>query len=214
MAKTKIGIIGNGRVGSALARGFRCIGHDVRTVTADQRAIRDVAAWSEIILIAVPFTAIDEVVNDVGVALAGKTVIDVTNALDADMNLAVGFTTSGAEELQKKLPHARVVKAFNTVFAQHMDFGRLGDNPLTTFVAADDAGAKASVLALAESLGFDAVDAGSLKNARLLEPLAHLNIQLAEALGTHIGFRLLRDRPQRTATESRRTNRQEKRYEA
>ena len=116
-----------------------------------------------IVLIAVPFTAIRRGVKDVGVVLAGKTVIDVTNALDADLNLAVGFTTSGAEELQKKLPHAHVVKAFNTVFAQHMDFGRLGDNPLTTFVAADDAAAKARVLELAEALGFDAVDAGSLK---------------------------------------------------
>lgn len=214
MAKTKIGIIGNGQVGSALARGFRCVGHDVRTVTGDSRAIRGVADWGDIILIAVPFTAIDEVVQDVGSALTGKTVIDVTNALDADLKLAVGFTTSGAEELQKKLPLASVVKAFNTVFAQHMDFGRLGDNPLTTFVAADDVGAKAKVLDLAESLGFDAVDAGSLKNARLLEPLAQLNIQLGDALGTRIGFRLLRERPQHSATEGRRVNQQERSHEA
>ena len=72
----------------------------------------------------------------------------------------------------------RVVKAFNTVFAQHMDSGRLGDKPLTAFVAGDDASAKTSVLELAREIGFDAVDAGPLKNARLLEPLALLNIQL------------------------------------
>ncbi len=94
------------------------------------------------------------------------------------MNLAVGFTTSGAEELQKKLPKARVVKAFNTVFAQHMDSGRLGDQPLTAFVAADDAAAKQTALELARGIGFDAVDAGRLKSARQLEPLAFFNIQL------------------------------------
>jgi predicted dinucleotide-binding enzyme len=85
------------------------------------------------------------------------------------------------------------VKAFNTVFAQHMDSGRLDDRPLTAFVAADDAGARKAVMELAQGIGFDAVDAGPLKNARLLEPLAFLNIQLGYGLGmgTKIGFKLL-----------------------
>ena len=189
----KIGIIGDGNVGSALARGFLRAGHDVRAIGRDKQAIRETASWSEIVLLAVPFGAIDNVVRDAGDALAGKTVVDVTNALDATMNLAVGFTTSGAEELQKKLPKARIVKAFNTVFAQHMDTGRLGDKPLTAFVAADDAAAKKTVLELARGIGFDAVDAGPLKNARLLEPLALFNIQLGYVLnmGTQIGFNLL-----------------------
>jgi predicted dinucleotide-binding enzyme len=157
--------------------------------------MREAASWGEVVLLAVPFGAIDDVVRDVGEALAGKTVVDVTNAVDANMNLAVGFTTSGAEELQKKLPKSRVVKAFNTVFAQHMDSGRLGDKLLTAFVAADDAGAKQTVLELARGIGFDAVDAGPLKNARLLEPFAFFNIQLGYVLGmgTQIGFKLLRD---------------------
>ncbi len=128
---TKIGIIGNGSVGSALARGLERSGHQVRAVGKNAKAIRETAAWGEVVLLAVPFGAIDDVVRDAGDLLAGKTVVDVTNALDASMNLAVGFTTSGAEELQRKLPNARVVKAFNTVFAQHMDSGRLGDQPLT-----------------------------------------------------------------------------------
>jgi 8-hydroxy-5-deazaflavin:NADPH oxidoreductase len=190
---TKIGIIGDGNVGSALARGLERAGHEVRAVGKDKGAIRDVASWGEVVLLAVPFGALDEVVSNAGEVLAGKTVVDATNALDATMNLAVGFTTSGAEELQKKLPKARIVKAFNTVFAQYMDSGRLGDKPLTAFVAADDAGAKKTVLELARGIGFDAVDAGPLKNARLLEPLAFLNIQLGYALGmgTQIGFKLL-----------------------
>lgn len=120
--------------------------------------------------------------------------IDVTNALDAKMSLALGFTTSGAEELQKKLPRARVVKAFNTQFAQHMDSGRLGDQRLTVFVAGDDAAAKSDVTELASAIGFEAVDAGPLANARLLEPLGYLNIQLGYVLGlgTQIGLKLVR----------------------
>jgi predicted dinucleotide-binding enzyme len=193
MTTKKIGIIGKGNVGAALARGIKCAEHEVRAVGNDKVAIRKTAAWSDIVLLAVPFGAIDDVVREAGEALEGKTVVDVTNAIDAGMGLALGFTTSGAEELQKKLPKARVVKAFNTVFAQNMEFGRLGDRPLTAFVAADDADAKKSVMNLAQRIGFDAVDAGPLSNARLLEPLALLNIRLGYALGmgTQIGFKLL-----------------------
>ena len=192
MAAKRIGIIGNGNVGSALGRGLKRAGHDVRSVGNDKRAIRETASWAEVVLLAVPFAAIDGVVREVGGVVEGKVLIDVTNALDANMGLAVGFTTSGAEELQRKVPKVRVVKAFNTVFAQHMDSGRLGDKPLTAFVAGDDASAKISVLELAREIGFDAVDAGPLKNARLLEPLALFNIQLGYVLGmgTQIGFRL------------------------
>ena len=121
MATKKIGIIGDGNVGGALARGLKRVGRDVRAVGKDKAAIRDTASWADIVLLAVPFAEIDDVVKEVGSSLGGKTLIDVTNALDANMALAVGFTTSGAENLQKKLPKARVVKAFNTQFAQHMD---------------------------------------------------------------------------------------------
>ena len=193
MAATKIGIIGDGNVGSALARGLKRAGHEVRTTGKGEAAIRDVAGWGEVVILAMPFRAIDDVVKTAGDALAGKTVVDVTNALDASMNWALGFTTSGAEEIQKKLPHSRVVKAFNTVFAQHMDTGKLGDQQLTAFAAGNDAGAKRAVLELARQIGFDAVDAGPLKNARLLEPFAYLNIQLGYVLGMgrQIGFKLL-----------------------
>jgi predicted dinucleotide-binding enzyme len=88
------------------------------------------------------------------------------------------FPSSGAEELQKTLPRARGVKAFNTVVAQHLDTGRVGRTPVCAFIAQD--------------LGFEPVDAGPLKKARLLEPLAYLNIQLGYVLGlgTGIGFKL------------------------
>jgi predicted dinucleotide-binding enzyme len=191
---TKIGIIGKGNVGSALARGLGRAGHEVRVAGNDPKAVRETAAWASVVLLAVPFGAIDAVVREAGAALDGKTLVDVTNALAPDMSLALGFTTSGAEELQRKAPKARVVKAFNTVFAQHMDTGRLGDQPLTAFVAGDDANAKAGVLQLAREIGFDAVDAGPLRNARLLEPFGYLNIQLGyvQKMGNQIGFKLLR----------------------
>lgn len=193
MAMHKIGIIGSGNVGSARARGLKRAGHEVRMAGRDHAAIRATASWAEIVLFAVPFGAIDDVVAGAGEALAGKTVIDATNALDAKMNLAVGFTTSGAEELQGKLRQSRVVKAFNTVLAQHMDTGRLGDQSLTAFVAGDDTETKKTVLELARDVGFDAVDGGPLRNARLLEPLAFFNIQLGYVLGmgTQFGFQLL-----------------------
>lgn len=193
MSARKIGIIGDGRVGSALSRGLERAGHEVRTAGNDKQAVRDTAAWGDDIILAVPFGALDDVAKTAGKALEGKLVIDVTNALDKQMNLALGYSTSGAEELQKKLPKAHVVKAFNTVFAQHMETGRLDGRALTAFVAGDDATAKTEALDLAREIGFDAVDAGPLKNARLIEPLGYLNIQLGyvNKMGTQIGFELL-----------------------
>ena len=189
----KIGIIGDGNVGSALQRGLTKAGHEARAVGNDAALVKKTADESELVIIAVPFGAIDEVVRTAGAALKGKTVVDVTNAMNPDMTLAVGHTTSGAEELQKKLPGARVVKAFNTVFAQHMDSGKVKGEQLTVLAAGDDAGAKKTVMELARGIGFDAVDAGPLKSARLLEPLALQNITLGfvVGMGGDIGFRLV-----------------------
>jgi len=194
MATKKVGIIGDGNVGGALAGGLKRAGHEVRAVGKDKAAIRETASWAEVVVLAVPFAAIDDVVKEVGKAVEGKTLIDVTNALDANMSLAMGFTTSGAEELQKKVPQARVVKALNTQFAQHMDSGRLKDQRLTVFIAGDDAAAKNEATELVTAIGFEAVDAGPLTNARLLEPLGYLNIQLGYVLGlgTQIGLKLVR----------------------
>lgn len=193
MDSTKIGIIGNGNVGSALSRALKRAGNEVKATGRDRTAIHEAVEWADVVVLAVPYGALGELVKDVGSMLDGKIVIDTTNALTPKMELAVGFTTSGAEELQKQLPKARVVKAFNTVFAQHMDSGRLIDRPLTAFVASDDAEAKKVVLELARGIGFDGLDSGPLKNARLLEPLGFFNIQLGLKLGygPQIGFKLL-----------------------
>ncbi|WP_414665106.1 NADPH-dependent F420 reductase [Horticoccus sp. 23ND18S-11] len=194
MKTTTIAILGNGNVGGALARGLARSYSHVQSVGHDQAAQLKAATQAEIIILAVPFPALDAVVKNLGSALDGKVVVDATNALTPDYQLAVGFTTSGAEELQQKLPRARVVKAFNTVFAQHLDTGKVGATTLTALVSSDDAAAKQIVITLAQDLGFEAVDAGPLKNARLLEPVGFLNIQLGYmlGLGTQIGFKLVR----------------------
>src|SRR5688500_18675471 len=122
---TKIAIIGDGNVGSALQRGLTRAGHDVRATGKEK--VRETAAWGELIILAVPFGAVDDAVKTMGDAVNGKVLVDVTNALDENMGLVIGFTTSGAEELQRNAKRAKVVKAFNTVFAQHQDQGRIGD---------------------------------------------------------------------------------------
>lgn len=190
----KVAIIGNGNVGSALARGLTKARRDVKSVGDDKGEIRNLVEWADVIVLAVPFGALDDVAATIAPLAKGKTIIDVTNALTGAMQLAVGFTTSGAEQLQEKLSKANVVKAFNTQFAQHMDSGRLADQRLTVFVAGDNAEAKRDASEVATSIGFDVVDAGPLANARLLEPLGYLNIQLGYVLGlgTQIGLKLIR----------------------
>ncbi len=189
----KIAIIGAGNVGQALTRGFSRGGHPIKAAGHDPAEVKESAQWGEVIVLAVPFQALDEVVRELGGAADGKPVIDVTNALGPNLTLALGFDTSGAEELQKELPRAQVVKAFNTVFAQRMDTGRLGEERLSAFVAGDHPAAKKTVLELAKEIGFDPIDAGPLSNARVLEPMAVLNIHLGYTmkLGTDIGFKLL-----------------------
>ncbi len=191
--KTKIAIIGDGNVGSALNRGLERAGYEVKSVGNEPSRVREIANWGEHIVLAMPFAAVDDVLRNLGDAVNGKTLIDATNALTPDFQLAIGFTTSGAEELQKKAPSAKVVKAFNTVFAELMATGEVSGAKLTLFAAGDDQPAKELVLAMGRDIGFDAVDAGPLQNARWLETLGYLNIQLGYMLkmGTKIGFKLV-----------------------
>ena len=191
----KIAIIGKGNVGSALAEGLRRAGNEVRFGSRDPKeSPRDVSVWADVVILAVPWGAHAEIAKSAGNALDGKTVVDVSNVLTPSFELALGFSTSGSEELQKLLPRARVVKAFNTIFAQNMSTGKLMGERLTVLVAGDDPGSKDTVRKLAEGIGFDSVDAGPLKSARYLEPLGMLSIILGYGMkmGTDIGFRLVK----------------------
>ena len=191
--KPKIGIIGNGNVGSALARGLERGGYAVRAVGSGPGKVRETGEWADVVVLAVPYGAVDDAVRELGACVQGKTLVDVTNALTEDMQLASGCTTSGAERLQQIASGARVVKAFNTQFAGHMDSCRLDGQVLTVVAAGDDAQAKQEVIEMAKAIGFEPVDAGPLQSARLLEPLGYFNIQLGyvQGLGTNIGLKLV-----------------------
>ncbi len=202
----KIGILGTGSVGQALAKGFLKARHDVRLgsrspakVTAPTGAttgpLKEVAAWADVVVLAVPYRAVKETAIEAGAALVGgKILVDATNALSASGDLAVGYTTSGAEEIAKLFPGAKIVKAFNTVFARFMATGKVGTEPISLFVAGDEPKAKDVVLRLGRDIGFDAVDAGPLRSARLLEPMAIQIIRMGSnpKIGWDIAFRLIR----------------------
>jgi len=156
---------------------------------------KEAATWAEVVILAVPFHAVHDSVQAIGPnALNGKVVVDATNAIGAS-GLAVGHTTSGAEDLQRLVPGARVVKAFNTAFAETLSTGRAGGEAIALPVAGSDARAKETVMRLAADVGFDPVDAGPLKNARYLEPLAMQLMYFAYGtpkMGRNIGLKLLR----------------------
>jgi predicted dinucleotide-binding enzyme len=191
----KIGIIGKGNVGTAIAKGLSHAGHEIKFGHRDpNEPVAEAAKWGEVIILAVPHGAAADVTEAVGSAADGKTVIDVSNAITGNMELALGFTTSAAEEIQKMLPKVHVVKAFNTVFAQNQTAGKIGGEQLTLFVAGDDAKAKQTVMQLGTDIGFEPVDGGPLKAARYLEPMGMFMISLGYGLGmgTSIGFKLVK----------------------
>jgi hypothetical protein len=198
----KIAIIGAGNVGTRLGALFAAAGHQVAfgvranpPVRPDIGAgpIAEAAADADIVVLAVPFTACAGILPPLRDTLAGKIVIDATNPLNADWSpLPLGHENSAAEEIARFLPGARVVKAFNTVFADVMtpQLLRRGDRAITVFVAGDAAAACERVADLARSAGFAPVMAGPLKAARYLEAMAHLNIGIAvgEGGGTNAAF--------------------------
>lgn len=188
-----IAIIGQGNVGTALEKGLHPAGHETKTVGKDPDRVKELAGWGDIIVLAVPFGERSNVIDEMGDNANGKTLVDVTNATTGGNEFAASLEESGAEELQGMAPNTNVVKCFNTVFAEHMTSGELQGQDLTVFAAGDDEDARATVLSIAEDIGFDVVDAGPLANARWLEPLGYFNMQLAFDLdmGTQIGFRLV-----------------------
>lgn len=206
----RIAVIGAGNVGGRLGQLWAANGHEVVIGVREPRgpgsgdlaerlgpkvavlSIEEACAAAETVLLAVPWEAAEEVVKRVD--LAGKVVIDTTNPIAAGLELAIGHTASAAELIAGWAPGARVVKAFNTVGAEHLSHPRLDGLALTMLICGDDREAKTTVKGLAEEIGFEVVDAGPLSSARLLEPLAMLWIRLAlvEGLGRDIGFKLLR----------------------
>jgi 8-hydroxy-5-deazaflavin:NADPH oxidoreductase len=195
-----ITILGAGNMGAALAKQFSRAGHKVRIAARNADKAKTVAAASpgavvsqpgdgvadsSIVVIATGYAEAVPALQSLG-SLAGKVVIDITNPLNADYSgLTIGHDTSAAEEIAKAVPGAEVVKAFNTVFAQVLADGPAFANGqiAPVFVASDSERAKQTVKDLVKSIGFKPVDAGPLRNARYLEPLAGLNIYLGYGAG-------------------------------
>lgn len=192
--KPKVSIIGDGNVGSALRDGLRQKGYEAQAVGRDPERVQALARDGDVVVLAVPFGERQNAIRAMGDGLRGKVLVDVTNALTDEHDLAVEPTRgSGAEEVASWAEGARVVKAFNTVFAKHMATGKANGETLTLFVAGDDANAKDLVRDMGRDLGFDAVDAGPLRNARWIETLGFFHIELAkQGLGPLVEFKLVR----------------------
>lgn len=151
------------------------------------------AGAADVVVLCTPWQGTQQAVQDCG-DLSGKVVIDCTNPLTPDFTaLEVGLTTSGAEQVAVWASGARVCKAMNQIGAAIMDSPQLPGTPVM-FVSGDDDQAKTVTAELVSELGFESVDVGELRLARLLEPYALLWIHLAlrRGFGTNFGFGLLR----------------------
>ena len=213
----QIAIIGAGNVGRALAGSLTRAGHDVTVSAAHPEHAREAAAQTgataattnadavsnaSVVVLAVPSTAFEALATEIGEALTGKVVVDVSNRPTPSPD---GAPTSIAEELQGKLPGSSVVKAFNTSFASRQAEPTVNGISADGYVAGDDASAKQTILDVVESIGFRPVDAGSLAAARTLEGIAWLNITRAISNGTWQDAWVLVG-PELTATSTHKRN--------
>jgi hypothetical protein len=212
----KIAIIGAGNVGGTLGVAWAAKGHQivfaVRNVNDEKvkkllsgtkgkaiaAIIPEAVAQCDVVLLATPWQGAREAMQSAG-NLAGKVVIDAVNPLESssaflEKGLLVGHDTSAGEQIAQWAKGARVVKAFNTIGAQNMANPKFGGQSVTMFICGDDAEAKNLVKQLSDDLGFETVDAGPLKMARLLEPMAMLWIHLALGMkiGPNFGFKMIR----------------------
>ena len=195
-----ISIVGAGNVARGIATRALAAGYDVQLLVRNEEQGKTLAGElggnvtvsnigdavsGDIVALAVPYTVVPELASAFA-GFAGKTVIDATNPLNAEFTgLATAPGTSGAETIAALAPDAKVVKAFNTVFAVNTIAGEKNGQPLDLLVAADDADAKAAVVAFAEKAGFRVIDTGALSQARTLEALAWLHMQLQFTRGTN-----------------------------
>ncbi|AQP50695.1 NADPH-dependent F420 reductase [Tessaracoccus flavescens] len=186
---SKVTIIGGGNMGKAISELVTKGGNTVEILT---RSDASTAVTGEIVVLAVPYGALGEIVAQRGDELAGKVVVDITNPLDFQTfdGLVVPADGSAAAELAAKLPRAKVVKAFNTNFAATLGTGKVGENTTTVLVAGDDADAKQGVVSFVKAAGLNALDVGSLKRARELEAIGFTQLVLAgsEQIGWTGGF--------------------------
>jgi len=210
----KISILGAGNVGGTLGRAWAGKDHDVFFGVPDPRdpktqhllkslgqnvragTVAEAAAAADIIVLATPWPATKNAIQRAG-NLTGKVVVDCTNPLKEGVSgLALGYTTSGAEQVAEWAGGAKVFKALNQAGFNIMANPIFDGQRAVMFVCGDDAGQKSIVLKLVAEIGFEAIDAGGLLIARLLEPYAMLWIHLAyrQGVGREFAFGLLKHR--------------------
>ena len=191
---TSFTIIGTGNMGSAIGGVLAAGGSDVTHVARERLGTTPLAG--DVIILAVPYSAVDDILAAYGDQLAGKTVVDITNPLDFATfdSLVVPTGSSAAAELQAKLPGSNVLKAFNTNFAATLESTLVGGLPTTVLVAGDDADAKSALVAAIEAGGVSALDAGALSRAHELEALGFLQLTLAasDKIAWTAGYALVR----------------------
>ena len=173
-----VSIIGKGTMGTAIAKVVTDGGNTAELLGREDA---DTPPAGDVVVLAVPYPAVADVVAAHGDHLDGKVVVDITNPLDVETfdSLTVPADSSAAARIAAQLPGSRVVKAFNTTFAGTLAAGTVGPLTTTVLIAGDDDEAKAAVAGLVRAGGLEAVDAGPLRRARELEALGFLQITLA-----------------------------------
>ncbi len=208
----KIGIIGTGRLGSALGKIWAEKGHTIMFGSRDPQKAKklansigsnasggtyeETAKFGDVIILAVPWSGAKESIKTAG-DLDGKIIVDSTTTAAPHLGgPLIGRTPSAAEKVAKWAVGAKVIKAIHTIGVESLNKLQFGTQQASLFICGDDLDAKSKVKQLGRDLGFEVIDAGPLTNARLTEPLAMLWIELAykQGMGTDIAFKLLRRR--------------------
>ncbi|KRF05266.1 diguanylate cyclase [Arthrobacter sp. Soil782] len=191
---TSFTIFGKGNMGSAIAGVVAAGGSSVEHIDSSSTGAATVSG--DVVVLAVPYPALKDIVAQYGDQFSGKIVVDITNPLNFETfdSLVVAPDSSAAAELASALPSSKVVKAFNTNFAATLGSKTVGSNQTTVLIAGDDTDAKNTLADAVKAGGVDAVDAGSLARARELEAIGFLQLTLAagEKIQWTSGFALVR----------------------
>ncbi|MDJ0592032.1 MAG: NADPH-dependent F420 reductase [Pleurocapsa sp. MO_226.B13] len=208
----KIAILGAGNVGSTLGRSWLTKGHEiffgVRNPKDDKTLAlledlggnvragtnNEAIAFSDVILLAIPWQVVEATLTNAG-DLSNKIIIDATNPLTPDFSaLEIGFDTSGAEQVAAWAKGAKVFKTFNQTGWENMANPVYDGKPSAMMVCGNDTAAKNIVMGLVTDIGFEAIDMGELKMARLIEPFGMTWIHLAmrQGLGRDWAFQIVR----------------------
>jgi len=209
----KIGIIGGtGRLGSSLGKIWAEKGHKIMIGSRDPQKAKklanslgdniiggtyeEVVKFGDIIILTVPWSGAKESIKEAG-NFEGKIIVDsTTTAVPPLGGPLIRVDPSAAEKIAKWAVGAKVIKAVHTIGVESLDRLQFGSQQASLFICGDDLKAKSKAKQLGIDIGFEVIDVGPLKNARLIEPLGMLWIELAynQGMGTDIAFKLLRRR--------------------